>query len=422
MLARFFVDSLMEVLRGNRFYWGWVCGLAGIFAVGLVAYSQQLAGGLILTGMSDQVSWGVYIANFTFLVGVAAAAVMLVIPAYIFHRDDMKQMVLIGEGIAVAAVVMCISFVTVDMGRPDRIWHMIPLLGRFNFPASLLAWDMLVLSGYLFLNLTIPFYILYTRYQGRVPKPRIYYPGVLISIVWAISIHTVTAFLFSSNVARPFWHTAVLGPRFLASAFASGPALIILALQIIDRITRLKVSPSVIAFLALVATVSLQINLFLLGVEIFTEFYFPTDHTASARFLFFGLNGYDALVPWIWTAIGMNLIAVTILSIHAFRRRIPLLNLGLMLAIVGVWIEKGMGLIVPGFVPTPIGEVFEYSPTVVEVVVSLGIWALGLLIFTLLAKVAIPIELGELRYVPPARRSTLGESLRPGSAAAGNQE
>ena len=97
---------------------------------------------------------------------------------------------------------------------------------------------------------------------------------MLVSIAWAISIHTVTAFLFSSNVARPFWHTALLGPRFLASAFAAGPALIILALQIIDRNTPFKVQRSVIDLMALITTVALQINLFLVGAEIFTDFYF----------------------------------------------------------------------------------------------------------------------------------------------------
>jgi molybdopterin-containing oxidoreductase family membrane subunit len=220
----------------------------------------------------------------------------------------------------------------------------------------------------------------------------------LISIAWAISIHTVTAFLFSSNVARPFWHTAVLGPRFLASAFTSGPALIILALQIIDRKTAFKVPRSVIDLMALITTVALQINLFLLGAEIFTDFYFRTEEVAAATYLYVGLNGGKALVPWIWSAIVLNGAAAVILTVHPLRRRRVLLSVACVLAIVGIWIEKGMGLIVPGFVPTPLGEVFEYSPSWGEVFVSLGIWALGLLVFTLLAKVAIPIELGTLRH------------------------
>lgn len=396
-LLCFFADGVRQVFRGGRLYWSWVGGLSVVVLAGLAFYWRQLDQGLIVTGMSDQVSWGVYIANFTYLVGIAAAAVMLVIPAYIFHREDVKHVVLIGEGMAVAAVVMAVLFVVVDLGRPERIWHMIPLLGRLHLPASLLAWDVVVLTGYLVLNLTIPFYILFRRYQGREPRLGAYFPAVLVSIGWAIAIHTVTAFLFSSNVARPFWHTAVLGPRFLASAFTSGPALIVLALQVIGRKTPLKVQSSVIDLMALMTTVALQINLFLLAAEFFTDFYFRTEEVASATYLYLGLSGANTLVPWIWSAIALEGLAAIILTIHPLRRRRVFLSIACGLAIVGVWIEKGMGLVVPAFVPTPLGEVFEYSPSWGEVVVSLGIWALGLLVFTLLAKVAIPIELGTLR-------------------------
>ena len=309
---------------------------------------------------------------------------------------------LIGEGIAVAAVIMSVLFVVVDLGRPDRMWHMIPWVGRLHFPASLLAWDIIVLTGYLVLNLVIPFYILFSRYRGREPSARLYFPAVLVSIAWAISIHTVTAFLFSSNVARPFWHTAVLGPRFLASAFTAGPALIVLALQVIDRNTPFKVQSSVIDLMALITTVALQINLFLVGAEIFTDFYFRTEDVAAATYLYLGLDGADRLVPWIWTALALDGAAAIMLTVHPLRTRRVFLSIACVLAIIGVWIEKGMGLVVPGFVPTPLGEVFEYSPHWGEVFVSLGIWALGVLVFTVLAKVAIPIELGHLRR-PAAR-------------------
>ena len=274
---------------------------------------------------------------------------------------------------------------------------MLPLLGRLHFPASLLAWDVVVLAGYLVLSLAIPSYMLFSRYRGREPDVRLYCPAVLISIGWAISIHTVTAFLFSSNVARPYWHTAVLGPRFLASAFTSGPALIVLALQVIGRYTPFRVQSSVIGLMALIATVALQINLFLLGAEIFTDFYLRTEEIAAATYLYLGLDGANRLVPWIWSAIILQGVAVTLLTVHALRNRRVVLSIACALAIVGVWIEKGMGLVIPGFVPTPLGEVFEYTPSWGEVFVSLGIWAFGMLLFTLLAKVAIAIELGTLR-------------------------
>lgn len=396
-VIRFVFDGVREMFRGPREYWLWLAFLGIIVGIGVWQYAIQLTDGLVVTGMSDQVSWGFYIANFAFLVGIAAAAVLLVIPAYIFHRQDIKDVVLVGEGMAVAAVTMAIMFVIADLGRPDRLWHMIPVVGRLNFPISLLAWDVLVLSGYLVLNLAIPFYLLFSRYRGKEPNFRLYFPFVVMAMFWAISIHTVTAFLFSANPARPFWHTALLGPRFIASAFASGPALIIITLQIVRRVSTYKVNQSVIATLALIMTFAMQINLFFVGAELFTDFYNEGAHAASIHYLFLGLGGFDSLQPWIWFALLLNVIALVILMIHPLRKNMLTLNIACVLAFIGIWIEKGMGLVIPGFVPTPLGEIFEYAPTVVELSVAAGIWAFGALIFTLLAKAVIAIEQGRLK-------------------------
>jgi molybdopterin-containing oxidoreductase family membrane subunit len=391
---RFVGDGLREMARGGGLYRTWLAALALVLAAGAVAYVRQLQGGLVLTGMSDQVSWGFYIANFAFLVGIAAAAVLLVIPAYVFHREDVKQVVLVGEGLAAAAVLSAMLFVVVDLGRPERAWHMLPIVGRFNWPSSLLAWDVVVLSGYLALNLALPAWVHWCHWRGRQPALRTYFPFVVLAMFWAISIHTVTAFLFSANAGRPFWHTALLGPRFIASAFVSGPALIIVVLQLLDRLGGYPVRRSVIDLLALVMAVSLQISLFFVVAELFTDFYNETSHAGSIRYLFLGLGGLASLAPWIWTALALDVVAVTILSIHPLRRNRVLLNVACVLAFVGIWIEKGMGLVVPGFIPTPLGEVFEYAPTANELLVSAGIWAFGALVFTLLAKASIGLELG----------------------------
>jgi Ni/Fe-hydrogenase subunit HybB-like protein len=397
LFLTFLLDGLREMGRGGKAYWQWLGGLAVVAGAGVFTYALQLRDGLVVTGMSDQVSWGFYISNFAFLVGIAAAAVLLVIPAYVFHRADVKAVVLLGEGLAVAAVVCAMLFVTVDLGHPERVWHMFPLVGRFNWPMSLLAWDVLVLSGYLALNLGLPLYVHFCHYRGQQPKLKAYFPVVVLAMFWAISIHTVTAFLFSSNAGRPFWHTALLGPRFIASAFVSGPALIILVLQAVRRHTAYPVSQAVIDMLAVVMTVSLQISLFFVGAELFTDFYNETSHAGSMRYLFFGLGGLSGLRTWIWAALLMNLVAVGLLTFNVTRRTTVTLNLACGLAFVGIWIEKGMGLVVPGFIPTPLGEVFEYTPTLRELLVALGIWAIGAMVFTLLAKASIAIELGRLR-------------------------
>ncbi|RMG99477.1 MAG: polysulfide reductase, partial [Chloroflexi bacterium] len=333
-----------------------------------------------------------------FLVGVAAASVMLVLPTYILQDFDFSRAVLIGEGMAVAALVMCLAFVTVDLGGPARIWHLIPGIGVFNWPSSMLSWDVIVLNGYLFINLTIPFYILYHHYQGKEPNKKVYLPGVIISVFWAVSIHLVTAFLYAGLPSRPFWNNALLGPRFLASAFAAGPALIIIVLAVIRRFTDYEINDVTFRKLAMVTTVAAQINLVMLGSELFKEFYAPTHHSLSAVYLFFGLDGHNALVPWIWTAIIMNLLATGVLTIHKLRNSPVFLFGACAVLFVAIWIEKGMGLIIPGFIPGPWGKIAEYTPTWVEISVTAGIWAMGIFVFTLLVKVAVSIELGRMRY------------------------
>jgi molybdopterin-containing oxidoreductase family membrane subunit len=380
---------------GDWRYYAWMGALTVVVLLGLNAYAKQLVSGLISTGMSDQVSWGVYIANFTFLVGVAAAAVMMVIPVYIYNNEELHDLVIFGELLAVAAILMCLAFVTVDLGRPDRFWHLIPGIGQFNFPASMLSWDVLVLNGYLLLNLHICGYLLYCRYQGKKPAKWFYIPFVFLAIGWAVSIHTVTAFLYVGLGGRPFWNSSIVGPRFLASAFTAGPALIILALQVIRRITAYHITDRALLTLRGIVQVSMLINVFLLLNEVFKEFYSGNLHVVSSKYLFVGLHGHHALVPWIWTAITFNLIAMVLLVLP-LSRSLRWLNLTCVLCIVGIWIEKGMGLVIPGFIPTPLGQIVEYTPSLNETLVCVGIWAFGLLCYTIFLRMAVPIMQGRL--------------------------
>jgi len=388
-----------------------------IMLVGAYAYGIQLRYGLGVTGMNDHVSWGLYISNFTFLVGLAAAAMMLVLPAYILHDVDFGRAVLMAEAVAVAALVMCLTFVVVDIGNPLAGWHLMPGIGFLNWPRSLLAWDVLVLNGYLALNLAIPFYILYSRYRGRTPEKKKYLPWMYIAVMWAVSIHLVTAFLLAGLPARPFWNTALLGPRFLASAFTAGPAFVILLLWFIRRETKYEIADGAFSKLALVTTVAAQINLVMLGSELFYKFYSPTHHGINARYLFFGIDGHNALVPWIWTAIALNVLATIALMIHPLRRSPRWLMPACAVLFFSIWVEKGMGLVVPGFIPSPLGEIVEYTPTAVELGVTAGVWALGLFVLTVLVRVALPIELGEARspYIDDARVATI---VRPRSTRA----
>ena len=413
-LKAFAASAWRSVTFGGRRYHIWMGTLTFIMLAGAYAYSLQLRYGLGVTGMSDHVSWGLYISNFTFLVGMAAAAMMLVLPAYILHDADFARAVLMAEGVAVAALVMCLGFVVVDIGNPLGAWHLIPGIGFLNWPRSLLAWDVIVLNGYLVLNLGIPFYILYGRFRGRPAEKRKYIVWMYIAVMWAVSIHLVTAFLLAGLPARPFWNTALLGPRFLASAFTAGPAFVILLLWFIERTTDYHIPEGAFSKLALITTVAAQINLVMLGSELFYKFYSPTHHGINARYLFFGLEGHNALVPWIWTAIALNALATIALMIHPLRRHPRWLMAACAVLFVGVWVEKGMGLVIPGFIPSPLGEIVEYTPTLVELGVTAGIWALGMFALTILVRIALPIELGEVRspYIDEARAAAI---VRPRS-------
>jgi molybdopterin-containing oxidoreductase family membrane subunit len=392
-----------------------MASLTLIMLVGAYAYSVQLRYGLGVTGMNDHVSWGLYISNFTFLVGLAAAAMMLVLPAYVLHDIDFGRAVLMAEAVAVSALVMCLAFVVVDIGNPLGAWHLIPGIGYLNWPRSLLAWDVLVLNGYLALNLAIPFYILYSRFSGRAPAKKKYLPWMYMAVMWAVSIHLVTAFLLAGLPARPFWNTALLGPRFLASAFTAGPAFVILLLWFIRKETKYEISDGAFSKLALITTVAAQINLVMLISELFYKFYSPTHHGINARYLFFGLDEHNALVPWIWTAIALNVVATIALMIHPLRRNPRWLIPACALLFIGIWVEKGIGLVVPGFVPSPLGEIVEYTPSLVELGVTAGVWALGMFVLTVLVRVALPIELGEARS-PYIEETRVAPIVRPRSA------
>jgi Ni/Fe-hydrogenase subunit HybB-like protein len=407
----FFKGTLVLVGKGSKAYYIWIGSLLSLITIGVMVYLYQLQHGLAVTAMRDQVSWGFYISNFTFLVGVAAAAVLLVIPAYIYHWKPIKEIAVLGELLAISAIAMCLMFVTVDLGRPERFWHLLPFVGKLNFPQSLLAWDVLVLNFYLLLNLVIVIYILYTTYYRREPNKNFTTPLLLLSIPAAISIHTVTAFLYNGLGARPFWNASILAPRFLASAFCSGPALMILLFLVIRRYTKFQIKDEAVHKVAELIAYAMAINLLLLGAEVFKEYYTGTTHLAAMQYLFQGLHGHAALVPWIWTAMLFNIAAFFIFLLPQTRENHVTLVIGCFLVVIGVYIEKGMGLVIPGFVPDVLHEIYEYSPSGIELLLSMGIWAAGLFIFTILLRVAIPILNGDFHVAEDGVGSYIGDQM-----------
>ncbi len=405
-IVRFIIEAIKVAFSGGIGYKAWLTGLLLIMLFGGYSYLIQLKEGLIITGMRDQVSWGLYISNFTFFVGVAASAVMIVIPLYIYNYKLFKPVISFAEYLAVGALLIVISNVMFDIGRVERVFHMFPILGTPNFPQSLLMWDMIVLSGYLLLNLLIPSYTLYKTYYGEKPEKWIK-AFIYLSIPWAISIHTVTAFIYGGLVARPFWNTALMAPRFLSSAFASGPALLIIVLLILKRsnpILREEIPDKAINILAQIVAISGVVSLFFLGSEIYTLGYSESGHWINLKYLMFGLveNGhvYAKLVPFFWTSFLLTLLGTLILISPGLRKNYKVLPIACVMIFVGLWIEKGLGLVIPGFIPSPIGEIHEYTPTLMEIMISASGWALGFFVYTLLVKVAMAVETGQLKAIP----------------------
>jgi len=396
VLTRFVADYVRYVLKGGTKFYAWMGALALLIAGMLYVYWLQNTEGLIVTGMTSQIHDGLYLANLVFLVGVAAGAVTIVFPAYVYHHEGMHKVTVLGEMLAISAVIMVMMFVFAHMGRPDRLWHMVPPLGIYSF-SSMLGWDVLVLNGYLLLNAVVGFWFLYSKYTGKPVNKKIFMPLVYVSIVWALSIHTVTAFLLATNPARPMWFHSMMPIRFIATAFAAGPALIIIAFLVIRKNTKFWIDDSAIKLLATIVTFCLGIALFLTLSEIVVEYYARTEHANGLYYLMFGLHGLTSLVPWFWGAVVLMVVAFVMLLMPGFREpsRLPI---PCALAFAGIWIEKGMGLVVPGFIPSPIGEVTEYHPTFVEWLMTLGIWAFGFFILTILLKGAIGILLGDIRF------------------------
>jgi Ni/Fe-hydrogenase subunit HybB-like protein len=394
----FVKGSVAVVTRGTGAYFAWIGLLVVVIMVGLAAYANQATVGLVTANMRDPLSWGFYIGNFAFLVGVAAAAVVLVVPAYVYNWGPLRDVVLIAELLSVAAIVMCILFVTVDVGRPQFLWHLAPGVGTPNFPHSMLVWDILVLNAYFAINYFIVTYLLFMAFTGRKYNPSFIMPVIFLSIPLAIGIHTVTAMLFMGLKSRPFWHTAILAPRFLSSAFCSGPALLLLVFQVLRKVGKIKIPNEALFKVGELLAYAMSANLFFLGVEVFTQFYAESGHSVHARFQWFGIHGSSDIAVWTWLALALNSLALIGFMVPSLRYRLPFLNVACLLAIGGVYIEKGMGLLLPGMTPGVLGEVYHYEPSLNEVMIAAGIWGIGVLLFTLMVKVAMEISVGKMRY------------------------
>jgi Ni/Fe-hydrogenase subunit HybB-like protein len=379
---------LDKALKGSPTYWGWIVVLLGLIGMGFGFYLYQFTEGLKITGMSRDVSWGFYIGQLTYFVGVAASGVMVVLPYYLHDYKAFGRITILGEFLAVASIVMCGLFVMVDLGNLPRMLNII----IYPNPTSILFWDMIVLNVYMLLNLVIGWNVLSAEKKG------VHYPSwvkvlIYLSIPWAFSIHTVTAFLYAGLPGRHYWLTAILAARFLSSAFCSGPAILILLCLIVRKFTRFDPGKEQIHTLGSIVTYAMILNVFFFLLELFTAFYSQIPgHMHSIVYLFAGLDGHSKLVPWMWTAAFFAIVALVLLVVPATRRKTDVLAVACVCVVIATWIDKGFGLVVGGFIPNPFDKVFEYWPTTPEIMISIGVWATGFFILTVLYKVATSVK------------------------------
>lgn len=377
-----------KALTGGKKYWLWIFALLFVILMAVFAYAKQYSYGLGITGMSRDVSWGLYISQFTFLVGVAASAVMVAIPFYLHNYKKFGRIVILGEFLAVSSVIMCMLFIVVDMGQPTRVMNVI----LHPTPHSMMFWDMCVLCGYLIINFVIGWTTLGAEKKG-FPPPAWVKPIIYLSIPWAVSIHTVTAFLYAGLPGRHLWLTAIMAARFLSSAFAAGPAILILLCLIIRKVSAFDAGKEAIQALAKIVTYAMIANVFFYFLEIFTAFYSNIPEAMHPLlYLFFGLEGYSKLVPLMWIAAVLAFVGIILLVIPKTRKNESILPLALISVIVAAWIDKGFGLVMGGFVPNPMGHITEYTPTPTELMITFGVYAIGLLLVSIFYKIVIAVR------------------------------
>jgi Ni/Fe-hydrogenase subunit HybB-like protein len=379
---------LEYALKGNKKYWGWLFFLVLIITTGIYFYFIQLDIGLGVTGMSRDVSWGLYIAQFTFIVGIAASAVMVVLPYYLHNYKEFEKITILGEFLAISSLIMCMLFVFVDLGQPFR------LINLFLYPTlhSLMFWDIVALSGYLVLNVIITRVTLSSEQKSMAP-PKWIRPIIILSIPWAVSIHTVTAFLFAGLGGRPFWLTAILAPRFLASAFSAGPSLLLIFCLVLKKITKFDPGTEAIRKLALIITYAMCVNVFFILMELFTALYSGIpDHIQHLEFLYLGIAGNNTLAPWMWVSAALAIVSLIFLLIPNVRNNQKTLFVICLAVFLSIGIEKGFGLVITGFIPNELGKVVHYWPTIPETLIALGIWAIGFFLITIFYKILLSVR------------------------------
>jgi molybdopterin-containing oxidoreductase family membrane subunit len=358
--------------------WGrawWAVLIAGL-GIGLSAFLYQWANGLGVTGLSNTISWGMYIISFMFLVGVSAGGLIVVAGSELVESDrfePLTRLAVVVSGTAIAAAAISIL---PDLGRPQLVWKMI-WQPHWTSP---LIWDVIVITVYLTIA-AVDLWLL-TRPQ---PQPKALRTMAFIALPAAVLVHSVTAWIFGLLVARPFWNTALLAPMFVSSALVSGTALLIVVAYAVERTTDWDPSERVFPDLGRLMVWFIGVDAFLLFAEILTTYLSRVpDHLKQLNVILVG-----RLAPVFWAEVLIGVVVPFAVFASRLRYRRGWVVAAAALALVGVFFKRinivmtsmfeplvGLAPGIPGGRP---GQGFRpdqiYVPTIVEVGVLIGVAA-----------------------------------------------
>jgi len=428
-LERVVLHPLFHTRRGYYFF---VLFLVAVVAWGFYAYYNQVRYGLTVTGMGDVVMYGFYIVNFVFFIGISYAGALVSAILRLTKAGWRTPITRIAELIAVGGLTDGAIQPIIDLGRPDRVWHIFAY-GRFQSP---LLWDIIAIITYLvgsFIYLYLPlipdFALIRDRLgQGTSTFKRRFYTlfalgwrnGVeqrqrlekaigimaILIIPLAVSVHTVVAFIFSTTL-RPGWNSTIYGIYFVIGAVFSGTAVLLIAIAIFRKIYHLEEYITAKHFRNLG---------YLLLILLLTYFYLTfTEYLTVAYKLEGGEKDLLKLVmlgknaPWFWLFFVSSIVIPAVLIIFSRRKTIPLVVTAAVLVVIGMWLKRFI-IVVPTLqVPLMPFEFGTYTPTWVEISIGAATLAGFVLMFTLAAKFIPSISMWEVTSESEGEPSPAGE-------------
>ncbi len=371
-----------------------VLGVLGVLvAAGVACWIYQLMNGLGVTGMSNANSWGLYIICFMFMVGLSAGGLIVASSASVFHVAEYKKVALPAIILSTVCICMAGMFVLIDLGGIQRVWR---ILTGPN-PVSPLFWDICVITCYLVVN--IVYLVMMTKHGAnsaavsRVSR---------FALPVAILVHSVTAWIFGLEIAKEGWYSAIMAPIFVASAMDSGLALLLVVLAGLRKAGVLQVEQKLYANLAGLLATCIAVDAFFIGCEVLTMAY---PGAAGAETL--ALMAFGPTAPFFWLEVVAGLLVPFCILVFAKnRQKTGLVLLASALVILGVFCKRCWLLLTSFIVPNVQGangitlgtlEAQQgglgmwalggsYAPTWTEVVIVLGVVALGALAFILLSR------------------------------------